>query len=74
MDNIAVGAYALSCILPLVAFIMLLFQFYRHSPTVSHQNAVVPHYVEEVPCHMGGLISIASDIERKEKQADYPYQ
>jgi len=64
MDNIAVGAYALSCILPLVAFILLALQFYHQSSPSHAQNTSIPRYLEEVPCHMGGLISIAADIEK----------
>ena len=41
MDNIAVGAYALSCILPLIAFILLTFQFYRSS-TPKHVHNYSP--------------------------------
>ena len=68
MDNIAVEAYALSCVLPLIAFILLAFQFYSQSSSTPTQNATVPHYLEEVPCNVGGLISISSEIETKENK------
>ena len=68
MDNIAVEAYALSCTLPLVAFILLAFQFYRQSSPSSAQNVQQPQHLEEVPYHMSGLISISSEIETKENR------
>ena len=60
MDNIAVEAYALSCVLPLIAFILLAFQFYRNSSPTPLHNASATHYEEEIPCNMGGLISISA--------------
>ena len=72
MDNIAVEAYALSCVLPLIAFILLAFQFYSQSSSTPTQNATVPHYLEEVPCNVGGLISISSEIETKENKKQFP--
>lgn len=72
MDNIAVEAYALSCILPLVAFILLAFQFYRQSTPAHHQNTPIPRYLEEVPSHMGGLISITADIQTQQNSSTQP--
>lgn len=62
MDNIALEVYILSCVLPLLAFVLLAIQFYCSSPPHKPQNASSLQLLEEFPCHMGGLISIANQF------------
>lgn len=62
MDNIALEVYVLSCILPLIAFVLLAIQFYCSSPPQKSQNASSLQLLEEFPCHMDGLISIANQL------------
>ena len=68
MDNLAEEAYAVSCILPLIAFILLSVQFYNQTSQAKTQNAPSCLNLEEFPCHMGGLISITTEAEPKERR------
>ena len=67
MDNIVVEAYALSCILPLLAFILLAFQFYCQSLFTTNKNALPSEHHPEFPCRMAGIISISSQIEQPQR-------
>jgi len=59
MDNIAIEAYALCCLLPLLAFLLLAVQFYFHSP-VKTRPLFARTLQEEFPSSLEGLISISS--------------
>ena len=64
MDNIVVEAYALSCILPLLAFILLALQFYCQPLHTKTSNSQHYESLTEFPYRMGGLISISSEIDK----------
>jgi hypothetical protein len=59
MDNIAIEAYALCCLLPLIAFLLLAAQFYRHAPAKA-RPLFARTLQEEFPSSFEGLISISS--------------
>ena len=65
MDNIAVEAYWLSCLLPLAALLLLTFQFCSRSPIAKHSHLAPLHCLEEFPCHLGALITIADEVPSK---------
>lgn len=70
MDNIALEVYVLSCVLPLLAFVLLAIQFYCSSPPHKPHNASSLQLLEEFPCHMGALISIANQLH--DPQSTFP--
>lgn len=57
-------AHAISCILPLLALLLLAIQLLRHSGQYKSLQAVTHTTTPEFPCHMGGLISISDECER----------
>jgi hypothetical protein len=67
MDYFAVEAYALSCLLPLLAFLLLALQFYQAS-TSKTQNGSTISLIEEFPSRLSDLVSITS--ERSQSPVD----
>ena len=65
MDNIAVEAYSLSCLLPLLAFVLLTVQFCSRSPNAKLSHVSTLHRLEDFPCNLGGLITIADEVPSK---------
>ena len=66
MDNIAIGANALCCLMPFLAFMLLTLQFFRNSLLSKTQTTSKAECYDEFPCHMGGLISIKSQVAYKD--------
>lgn len=66
----ALDASTFSCLLPLLAFILLGLQFFRASTPKSQQGAVAT-LLEEVPSHLPDLVSITSQLTQPPMTAQH---
>lgn len=66
MNSTIMEAHAISCVLPLLALLLLVLQLFRHSGPCKPTSAAASTGTPEFPCHMGGLISISDECEPKQ--------
>jgi len=66
MNSTIMEAHAISCVLPLLALLLLAFQLIRHSGLSKFNSAAALSSTPEFPCRMGGLISISDECDPKQ--------
>ena len=63
MDNISMEAYALCCLLPFLAFLVLAAQIYLHAPPKGSLRGKLHALNDDMLTSMQGLITITEDTK-----------